>query len=64
MGYMKLGLVCNNGGQGGAFNASWEKWQESLGIGPSVGLAFHISLLLLSALAWGKENDFDAFREM
>ena len=46
-----MGLVCINGGQGGGINAPWDMGQESLGLGPNVGLSFRriatCSLLLL-----------------
>ena len=48
-----------NGGQGGALNEPWERWREILGLGPSVHLAFHIPLLMLSALVWFEGEGFD-----
>ena len=58
----EMGMVhCINGGQSGTFNVSWEKWQESLGLGPSASLEFCINSCLLSALVWVKENDFEDF---
>ena len=61
MHYMTMGSFHINGGQRGAFNASWEEWQESLRLGPSLDLAFHSICCFLSALVWVKEDDFDGF---
>ena len=56
-----MGLVCINGGKSGAFNASWVKWWESVGLGQNVSLAFCIIFCFLLALVWVKGNDFDGF---
>ena len=56
-----MGMVSISGGQSGSFNTSWEKWRESLGLGPSVSLEFHIICCFLSALVWVKGNEFDGF---
>ena len=58
MHYMTMGLLHINGGQRVAFNASWEEWWESLGIGPSLGFEFHSICCFLLALVLVKENDF------
>ena len=34
--YVIMGLVNDNGGQGGTINAHEKKWQPSLGIGSSI----------------------------
>ena len=59
MHYMTMGLLRINGGHTHAFNASWEKWREILGLGPSLGLAFRFICGFLSTLVWVKEDDFD-----
>ena len=58
MHYATMGSFHINGGQRVAFNASWEEFREILGLGPSLGLAFHSSCSLLSALVCVKEDDF------
>ena len=43
MNYRSLGLEDINGNHGGAFNAHWEKWHPSLGIGSTMGFG-HLQL--------------------
>ena len=59
MHYMTMGSLHINGGQSGAFNASWDEWRASLGLATSLGLAFRFICGLLLALVWVKEDDFN-----
>ena len=54
-----MGPVQINGVQGGAFNVPWEMWWESLGLGPSVSLAFHLFVTCSLLLLCVREGDGD-----
>ena len=50
MDYANMVWYAFNGGQGGTFNATWERWWEILGLGPTIHFKFSQHLLLISAL--------------
>ena len=57
--YTTMGSLHINGGQSGAFNASWEEWQASLGLSPSLGLAFRFLVACSLLLLCVREGDGD-----
>ena len=59
MNYMSTRLVHINGGKGGAFNVPWEMWQASLGLSPSLGLAFRFLVACSLLLLCVREGDGD-----
>ena len=58
--YMTMGLVHINGGQGVTFNEPWEMCRESLKLGPSVSLAFHLFVACYLLLLYVREGDGDS----
>ena len=58
-----MGLVCINGGQGGAISAPWEEGKLHLGPIPSISLVTSQHCCLLFAPVQDEGNDFDGLAD-